>query len=175
MKAGASWMWLVLPQKRDLMELLSLFHCVRLQWSGLSPGTESAGNLISDFPASITMRSMFLWFISYLVYGVLLQQPKWNKTGVLAKLRVSEEVTFNLRFERVGLLGGSDDKLLAMWKTQVWSLDQEDALQKVMEFQGQRSLAGYSPWGHKESDTTEHLILSLSLWKGGVAVLGEVP
>ena len=23
------------------------------------------------------------------------------------------------------------------------------------ESQGQRSLAGYSPWGHKESDTTE--------------------
>jgi len=22
---------------------------------------------------------------------------------------------------------------------------------------GQRSLAGYSPWGHKESDTTERL------------------
>ena len=26
---------------------------------------------------------------------------------------------------------------------------------------GQRSLAGYSPWGHKESDTTEHLTLLL--------------
>ena len=26
---------------------------------------------------------------------------------------------------------------------------------------GQRSLAGYSPWGHKELDTTEHLTLSL--------------
>ena len=25
------------------------------------------------------------------------------------------------------------------------------------EFQGQRSLAGYSPWGHRESDTTEQL------------------
>ena len=25
------------------------------------------------------------------------------------------------------------------------------------EFHGQRSLAGYSPWGHKESDTTEHM------------------
>ena len=25
------------------------------------------------------------------------------------------------------------------------------------EFHGQRSLAGYSPWGHKESDTTERL------------------
>ena len=24
------------------------------------------------------------------------------------------------------------------------------------ESRGQRSLAGYSPWGHKESDTTEH-------------------
>ena len=23
------------------------------------------------------------------------------------------------------------------------------------EFHGQRSLAGYSPWGHKESDTTK--------------------
>ena len=23
---------------------------------------------------------------------------------------------------------------------------------------GQRSLAGYSPWGHKESDTTKHSI-----------------
>ena len=26
---------------------------------------------------------------------------------------------------------------------------------------GQRSLAGYSPWGHKESDMTERLTLSL--------------
>ena len=24
------------------------------------------------------------------------------------------------------------------------------------EFYGERSLAGYSPWGHKESDMTEH-------------------
>ena len=33
------------------------------------------------------------------------------------------------------------------------------------EFHGQRSLRGYSPWGHKELDTTEQLTLSLSpLW-----------
>ena len=25
------------------------------------------------------------------------------------------------------------------------------------KFHGQRSLEGYSPWGHKESDMTEHL------------------
>ena len=29
--------------------------------------------------------------------------------------------------------------------------------------QGQRRLAGYSPWGHKESDTTEHTTHQISL------------
>ena len=29
------------------------------------------------------------------------------------------------------------------------------------EFHGQRSLAGYSPWGRKESDMTEKLTVSL--------------
>ena len=35
---------------------------------------------------------------------------------------------------------------------------------------GQRSLVGYSPWGRKESDTTEqlHLLTSLSLWFGNL-------
>ena len=36
------------------------------------------------------------------------------------------------------------------------------------ELRGQRSLAGYSPWGHKDLDTTEQVSLSivlLSLWK----------
>ena len=31
------------------------------------------------------------------------------------------------------------------------------------ESHGQRSLAGYSPWGRKKSDTTERLILILSV------------
>ena len=33
------------------------------------------------------------------------------------------------------------------------------------ESHGQRSLVGYSPWGRKESDTTEQLILSLQTWE----------
>ena len=67
--------------------------------------------------------------------------------------------------------GGSDGKdLPTMQETQVQSLGQEDLLEKRMatychqgriltpvflpgEFHGQRSLAGYSPWGRKESDT----------------------
>ena len=34
------------------------------------------------------------------------------------------------------------------------------------EFHGQRSLAGYSPWGHKELDTAEWLTLSFLLGQG---------
>ena len=53
---------------------------------------------------------------------------------------------------------------LPMQETQVQSLGQEDPLEKEMahapvslpgESHGQRNLAGYSPWGLKESDTTE--------------------
>ena len=53
-----------------------------------------------------------------------------------------------------------------MQETQVWSLGWEDLLEKERqptpvflpgESQGWRSLVGYSPWGHKELDTTEQL------------------
>ena len=56
-------------------------------------------------------------------------------------------------------------KLPARQETQVKSLDQEDPLEEGMaihalvllpgESHGQRILVGYSPWGHKELDTTE--------------------
>ena len=53
--------------------------------------------------------------------------------------------------------------LPAVWETRVQSLGGED-LEKEMathssilawKTHGWRSLAGYSPWGHKELDTTE--------------------
>ena len=53
-----------------------------------------------------------------------------------------------------------------MQKTWVWTLGQEHPLEKGMatqsiylprEFHGQRRLAGYSPWGHKELDMTGYL------------------
>ena len=55
-----------------------------------------------------------------------------------------------------------------MQETWVRSLGQEDPLEKGMqptpvflpgECHGQRRLAGYSPWSHKESDTTEQPVL----------------
>ena len=57
--------------------------------------------------------------------------------------------------------------LPAMQETWVQSLGWEDPLEEGMATQSQysclenthrqRSLVGYSPWGHKESDTTERL------------------
>ena len=54
--------------------------------------------------------------------------------------------------------------LPAVRETHVLSLGRKDPLEEETathssilagESHGQRSLAGYSPWGHKESDTTE--------------------
>ena len=60
--------------------------------------------------------------------------------------------------------------LPVMWETQARSLDWEDPLEEGMathssiptgKAHGQRSLAGYSPGGRRESDTTERLTLLL--------------
>ena len=59
--------------------------------------------------------------------------------------------------------------LAAMQETRVRSLGWEDPLEKEIathssilawKFHGWRSLVGYNPWGHKESDTTERLSTS---------------
>ena len=60
-------------------------------------------------------------------------------------------------------------RLPAMQETWVQSLGQEDPLEKEMattpvflpgKSHGQRSLEDYSPWDHKELDTTERLHLA---------------
>ena len=54
----------------------------------------------------------------------------------------------------------------AMLETWVRSLGWEDPLEKGkatrLQYSGLENSMGYSPWGHKESDTTEQLSLSLS-------------
>ena len=64
--------------------------------------------------------------------------------------------------------------LPAVWETQVRSLDQKIPWQMKRQptpvflsgkSHGQRSLAGYRPWGQKESDTPGRLTLSLSLFQ----------
>ena len=45
-----------------------------------------------------------------------------------------------------------------MQEIQVQPLSQDDPLEKEIATTPESgSLAGYSPWGHKESDTTEHM------------------
>ena len=62
------------------------------------------------------------------------------------------------------LMAQMGKNLPAMQEIQIQSLGWEDPLKEEMathssilpgEFLGQRSLAGYSPWGHKQSDMTE--------------------
>ena len=63
--------------------------------------------------------------------------------------------------------------LLAMQEIRVQSLGREDPLEKEMathssilawEIHGQRSLAGYSPCNHKESDLTERACAYVKWW-----------
>jgi len=53
--------------------------------------------------------------------------------------------------------------LPAMWKTWVWSLGWEDHLEKEdgypLLYSGLENSMDCSPWGHKELDTTERLLL----------------
>ena len=49
-------------------------------------------------------------------------------------------------------------KLLDQVESSIWRRAwQPTPIFSPGEFHGQRSLAGYSSWGHKESDTTEQL------------------
>ena len=72
----------------------------------------------------------------------------------------------SLRALRTSLVAQTVKHLSTMWETWVRSLGWEDPLEKEMaihssaiawKIHGQRSLIGYSPWGRKESDTTERI------------------
>ena len=82
-----------------------------------------------------------------------------------------------LRVEAMLLMAQMIKTLPAVWETWVRSLGWEDPPVREWqrtpifvpgEFHGQRSLVGYSPWGHKELDTAEplslHFILSIEIY-----------
>ena len=75
---------------------------------------------------------------------------------------------------RASLVAQTVKNLPAMWETRVQSLGWEDSLEKEMQptpvflpgkCHGWRTLVGYSPWGLKESDTTEQLHFHFLLTK----------
>ena len=75
-------------------------------------------------------------------------------------------------YYKISLVAQTVKCLPTMWETRVQSLGWEDPLEKEMATHssilphGQRSLVGYSPWGHKGSDTTERLYFHFH-WQAG--------
>ena len=63
----------------------------------------------------------------------------------------------NLPAKQIQSLGQEDPGSEGQWQPTPLFLPGESP--------GQRSLVGYSPWGHKKLDTTEQLTLSLPMWK----------
>ena len=78
-----------------------------------------------------------------------------------------EGIGYPLKYSWASLVAQMVKNPLEMWETWIQSLGWEDAaLEEDManhsvflpgEFHGQRSLAGCSPWGHKELDMTKQL------------------
>ena len=77
-----------------------------------------------------------------------------------------EGIGYTLKYSWVSLVAQTVKNLPAMWETWVRSLAWEDPWRSKWQAtpvflpgksHGQRSLMGCSPWGHKDSDTTEQL------------------
>ena len=95
-------------------------------------------------------------FIHLSIYKLALCKPTLS-TAVSSSLLTSNE--------RASLVAQMVKNLPARWETWVQSLGLENPLEEGNPLQysclenphGQRSLAGYSPWGRKELDITEQL------------------
>ena len=98
-------------------------------------------------------------------YWLYLTEFNWESK--ITPVTLTDRVKYK---ELLGFHGGSMRKNLpAMQEMWVLSLDQEDPWKRVWqltpvflpgESHGQRSLIGYGPWGHEESDTTEQLSIA---------------
>ena len=115
---------------------------------------DSALHIVSELTVSVLLSTglLTLWFVN--IYHLTVHR--------ILQARI---------LEWDSLVAQTVNNLSAMQETWVWSLGWEDPLKEEMastpvfwpgEFHGQRSLAGYSPWGHKEWDKTEQLMLSLT-------------
>ena len=136
---------------------------------------------------AIVVHDELEWICIELFEFSVLRRADWtqdSKHGIMVYLGQPENAPFCKRAQRNhctfgsllywmwGFPGSPEVKNLpAMQETQVLSSCREDPLEEKWQpillslprkSHGQRSLAGHSPWGHTESDTTEWLTFSLS-------------
>ena len=102
--------------------------------------------------------------------GLIQKISTWN--GRL--MPPQRSILLELEFRRLLLVPQTVKRLPAIQETRVRSLGWEDPLKRQWQptpvllprkSHGWRSLVGYSPWGRKQSDTTERLWLWLYYWK----------
>ena len=89
----------------------------------------------------------------------------------MSSFEEEKATSHHTRAQRASWVTQAVKNLPAMQGIWIRSLGQEDPLEKEMaihssilagESHGQRSLLGYSPWGCKESDTTEHACMCIA-------------
>ena len=99
--------------------------------------------------------------------------PSWATRNHILQATVKKWDFHGASEHRVSLVAQKVNNLSAMQKAQVQSLGWEDPLENgrgthssilAWRIPWTEELAGYSPWGHKKSDTTVQLKLSQSLW-----------
>ena len=129
-------------------------HCSFLSWKNHAP--------FLNIPETCKcLRSIYAYSLEWC--NEVLRNLVWDFLPFLGRiLRIAH------LFSNQGFPGGLDGK------ESVWNVGDQDSILGwgnilwirewlptpvflLEEFQGKRSLLGYSPWGHKESDTTEWL------------------
>ena len=106
------------------------------------------------YPSAVWfMFGTFLYFLSLLKFS-LCALLSWHQLASLSPLFWK-----HYWVSWTSLMVQTVKRLPTMQETWVQSLGWEDLLEKEMatHTHGWRSMVGYSPWGHKESDMTEWL------------------
>ena len=131
--------------------------------------SENVGNLISGSPA-FSKPSLDIWkFLIHKMLKARMQDFKYDLTSIRDECKCPVVWTFfSTTFLRTSLVAQMVKRLPTMQKTRVQSLGREDLLEKEMATHSSilawkipwtEEPVGYSPWGRKESDTTEWLQL----------------
>ena len=91
-----------------------------------------------------------------LVAQLVKNMPAMQRSWFDSMGRSPEEgIGYPLQYPWASLIAQLVKNLPAMWETRVQSLGWEDPLEKGKATHSLENSMDYSPWGHKELDTTE--------------------